>query len=113
MAGQRDLNDSNRADCDTLPRLLALERCGPRGCKYLAWMILLPGGEVMTAAIAGPPHDVNLWPSLEAVLGHFGDDAYIDADPARHIEIDAVGAGNRLTRPGGINLPTAPAGVPV
>ncbi len=110
MADQRDLNDSGTADRDSLPRLLALERCGPRGCEYLAWMIVLPGGEVMTVAIAGPPHDVNLWPSLNAVLDHFGDDVYVDADPARHIEIDAVGAGNRLTRPGGIFVPATIGG---
>lgn len=65
-----------------MPRLTALEQCGPDRCEYVAWALITPGG-VLTVAFAGPPHNANWWPSLEAALEHF--EAHVDEDPVRHI----------------------------
>lgn len=68
-----------------LPRVQAIERCYASRCEYLAWLVRLPDGSVLTGAFGQSPRDLTLWPSLDVVLDAFGPNAVIDESPLRHM----------------------------
>jgi hypothetical protein len=68
-----------------LPRLQAIERCSDYRCDYLAWLLRLPCGCVLTGAFGWSPRDLSLWPNLDAALDAFGPGTIVDDAPDRHM----------------------------